>query len=118
MADGLVSYQQFMAPDHYDFFRSDLCDEHISYLGTFESIGFLAKWHVEDILARLMSQHFHAPNLLGFEIKDFYALAMIRRGDTDWSQVCGRDVSSMTADDRDALFVHFLRQRIVGTGGS
>ena len=90
----------------------------MSYLETFVSIGFLGDWHVEDILARVLSQHPYAPDLLGIEIKDFYALAMIRRGDVEWDQVCGRDVSSMTPDGRDALLVHFLRHRNVGAGGS
>ena len=43
---------------------------------------------------------------------------MIRRGDIEWVQVCASDVSSMIADDRDALFVNFLEHGVVGAGVS
>ena len=65
----------------------------------------------------MLSRHSHAPDLLGFGLSDFYAFAMIRRGDIGWDKLCGRDVSSMTPDGRDVLFVDILRRRIVGAGG-
>ena len=83
---------------------------------TFRHVGFPGDWQIEDILARVLSQRPYTPDLLGFGLNDFYALAMVRRGEIDWDRF-GSSVSSMTPDCRDAFFVDFIRCRFNETGG-
>ena len=111
-----ISYQQFLASDHYDYFRHDLTLVQRSYLESFQYIGCPADWRMEDALARVLSRNPHTPDLLSFDVKDLYSLVMLRRGNVDWN-ILASNVSEMTPDDRDAFFVDFVKRRCQQGGG-
>ena len=78
---------------------------------TFRHVDFPVEWGVEDISARILSRHPCDPDLLGFGLTDFYALAMIRRGGFGWGRF-GSGFSSMTPDGKDEVLVDFIRRNV------
>lgn len=106
-AFGVVSYKQFL---FRDCIRDDLSSDQMSYLATFQHVGFPGDLRMEDGLARVLSRRPHTPDLLGFVLNEFCIFLMLRRGDIDWNELRS-NVSKMTPDDRDAFFVDFVKRR-------
>jgi hypothetical protein len=115
-SDVPISYQQFLLSDHYDYFKTDLTVSQLTYLDSFKHDGFPCDWRLLDVLSHLLDLNPSNPqsDLGDFTLSYFYMLAMVRRGEAD----AKLQLDDLSADEKDAVFVRFVRTAMVEKCGS